>query len=61
MTQLASKVVDLVVVCSTDSLQMPHNNEDVSSYMSNVLRMRLFACDMEDAVREGDGERMIRL
>ena len=50
-----------MVVCPTDSLQTPHNNDDVSSYMSNVLGMGLFAWDMEDAIREGDGERMIRL
>ena len=61
ITQLASKVVDLVVVCPTDSLQTSQNNDDVSSYMSNVLGMGLFAWDMEDAIREGDGERMIRL
>ena len=29
--------------------------------MSNVLGIELFAWDMEDAIREGDGERMIRL
>ena len=40
---------------------MPHNTNDVSSYMSNVLGMGLLAWDMEDAIREGDGERMIRL
>ena len=61
ITQLVSKVVDLVVVCPSDSLQTPHNNDNVSSYMSNVLGMGLFAWDMEDAIREGDGERMIRL
>ena len=48
-------------MCPTDSLQTSHNNDDVSSYMSNVLGMGLFAWDMEDAIREGDGERMIRL
>ena len=53
--------MNLAVVCPTDSLQTPHNNDDVSSYMSNVLGMGLFAWDMEDAIREGDGERMIRL
>ena len=40
---------------------MPHNTNDVSSYMSNVLGMGLLAWDMEDAIRKGDGERMIRL
>ena len=48
-------------MCPTDSLQTAHNDEDVSSYMSNVLRMGLFAWDMEDAIREGVGEQMIRL
>ena len=49
-------------MCPTDSLQTPHNNDnDVSSYMSNILGMGLFAWDMEDAIREEDGEQMIRL
>ena len=48
-------------MCPTDSLQTSQNNDDVSSYMSNVLGMGLFAWDMEDAIHEGDGGQMIRL
>ena len=43
-------------MCPTDSLQMLHNDDDVSSYMSNVLGMGLFSWDMKDAICEGDGE-----
>ena len=56
ITQLASTVVDLAVMCPTDSLQMPHNDDDVSSYMSNVLGIGSFVLDMENAICEKDDQ-----
>lgn len=61
LTQLASKVVDTMVLCPNDSLKTPHHSDDLNSYSSKVLSMGLLAWGMEDAIREGDGGRMIRL
>ena len=61
LTQLASNVVDTIVLCPNDSLRTTHHHDDLNSYSSKVLGMGLLAWGMEDAIREGDGGRMIRL
>ena len=61
ITQVASKVVDLVVLCLTESFKTSRDGDDVSNYMSKALGMALFTWDMEDTLCEGNGERIIGL
>ena len=61
LEQVALKVVDYIVLYPTSSLTTPHDTDDVSSYLSKCLGVGLLAWDLEDAIREGDGERIVRL
>ena len=61
IAQVAGQVVNFTNWCPTGSSNTPHDGDDVSSYTSRLLGMGLMAWDIEDAIREGDGARIIRL
>lgn len=61
LENLAQKVVDVIVLDPTNKLTTPHDGNDIGSYLSKCLGMGLLAWDLEDAIREGDGARIIRL
>ena len=61
IAQVAGQVVNFTNCCPTGSLNNPHDGDDVSSCISRLLSMGLMAWDIEDAIREGDGARIIRL
>ena len=59
ITKLASLVVDFVVLHPLD--ETLHSTDDTCSDMSRLLSMGLLAWNIEDAIREGDGDRMLRI
>ena len=59
LTSLASAIVDNLHV---DALSVPRIDcDDSANYTYKLLGMSLLALDLEDAVREGDGKRIILL
>lgn len=61
ITELASKVVECTALNPSGDLEPLYPSDDTSNYSSKLLGMGLLAWDFEDAVREGDGERILRL
>ena len=57
LTSLASSIVENVHI---DSTSVPRSiRDDSTNYTYKLLGMGLLAWDLEDAVREGDGERIV--
>ena len=61
ISQLALKVVKCTSLHLGGGLEALYPSDDASNYSSKLLGMGLLAWNFEDAVREGDGERIVRL
>lgn len=61
ISQLALKVVKCTSLDPNGGLEPLYLSDDDSNYSSKLLSMGLLAWNFEDAVREGDGERIVRL
>ena len=58
---LAQKVLSFISIDHTSSQPPLFVEDDTSNYSSNLLSMELLAWNFEDAIKEGDGDRIIRM
>ena len=61
ITELALKVVQCTALDPNGGLDPLYPSDDTSNYSSKLLGMGLLAWNFEDAVKEGDGERILRM
>ena len=58
---LAQEVLSFISINHTSSQPPLFAEDDTSNYSSNLLSMELLAWNFEDAIKEGDGDRIIRM